>query len=318
VVTSFFPQPPGSCGRRWAESVVDVAWRLRVPRQVGSGDHSETDGGDRALFIRSVPANFWRREGVRGARHAPQPGPAVTPAGPARARGRPPTPSARAGPRPAARPRTGASTPRSMRRYTVARTRCPAAGPRLAGSSTALRAACGVGQRQERGPACLAAGRQCSPAARAEELVDRLRADWRGEHWDDVVIDDVRLLSPGDQRPPRDPPRLPHRPPAGLLGRAWDRQTFHTESLEAASGLCQAVVSIHLTGPGRAAGRRTTLAQGSYLGARSWRNAVMIPVGWPSSSRTGSLASTTRKLPRRPAPRRPRRGCPPSPGRTWV
>jgi hypothetical protein len=33
VVTSFAPQPPGSCGRRWAESVVDVAWRLWVPRQ---------------------------------------------------------------------------------------------------------------------------------------------------------------------------------------------------------------------------------------------------------------------------------------------
>jgi len=33
LVTTFDPRPPGSCGRRWAESVVDVAWRLWVPRQ---------------------------------------------------------------------------------------------------------------------------------------------------------------------------------------------------------------------------------------------------------------------------------------------
>jgi hypothetical protein len=33
LVTSFTPRPPGSCGRRWAESVVDVAWWLWVPRQ---------------------------------------------------------------------------------------------------------------------------------------------------------------------------------------------------------------------------------------------------------------------------------------------
>jgi hypothetical protein len=36
VVSSFTPQPSGSCGRRWAESVVDVAWRLWVPRQAGN------------------------------------------------------------------------------------------------------------------------------------------------------------------------------------------------------------------------------------------------------------------------------------------
>jgi hypothetical protein len=81
---------------------------------------------------------------------------------------------------------------------------------------------------------------------RAEELVDRLRADWRGKQWDDVVIDDVRLLSPGDQWPPviRLDYRIGDKP--GRWVEAWDGQTFSTESLEAASGLWQAIVSIHL------------------------------------------------------------------------
>lgn len=33
VVSTFDPQPEGSLGRRWAQSVVEAAWRLWVPRQ---------------------------------------------------------------------------------------------------------------------------------------------------------------------------------------------------------------------------------------------------------------------------------------------
>jgi hypothetical protein len=37
--------------------------------------------------------------------------------------------------------------------------------------------------------------------ARAEDLVERLRTDWIGERWDNIVIEDVQLLSPGDGWP---------------------------------------------------------------------------------------------------------------------
>jgi hypothetical protein len=33
VVTTFPPKPEGSAGQRWAQSVVEAAWRLWVPRQ---------------------------------------------------------------------------------------------------------------------------------------------------------------------------------------------------------------------------------------------------------------------------------------------
>ena len=36
VTTTFHPEPAGSCGRRWAQSVIDVAWRLWVPRQASN------------------------------------------------------------------------------------------------------------------------------------------------------------------------------------------------------------------------------------------------------------------------------------------
>ena len=81
---------------------------------------------------------------------------------------------------------------------------------------------------------------------RAEQLVERLRADWRGERWDDVVIDDVRLLSPSDEWPPviRLDYRIGDR--SGRWVETWDDETFHTGSLEAASGLWLSIVSAHL------------------------------------------------------------------------
>jgi hypothetical protein len=84
------------------------------------------------------------------------------------------------------------------------------------------------------------------PGGRAEELIDRIRADWRGERWDDVVIDDVRLLSPGDQWPPVI--RLDYRigDQRGRWVETWDNETLRTESLEAASGLWLSIVSVHL------------------------------------------------------------------------
>jgi hypothetical protein len=33
LTTTFTPRPAGSLGRRWAQSVVEVAWRLWVPRE---------------------------------------------------------------------------------------------------------------------------------------------------------------------------------------------------------------------------------------------------------------------------------------------
>jgi hypothetical protein len=81
---------------------------------------------------------------------------------------------------------------------------------------------------------------------RAEQLVERLRADWRGERWDDVVIDDVQLLSPGDEWPPviRLDYRIGDLP--GHWVETWDDETLRTESLEVASGLWLAVVGVHL------------------------------------------------------------------------
>jgi hypothetical protein len=81
---------------------------------------------------------------------------------------------------------------------------------------------------------------------RAEQLVERLRADWRGERWDNVVIEDVQLLSPGDAWPPVI--RLDYRI-GDLPGRwveTWDDETLRTERLEAASGLWLSIVSVHL------------------------------------------------------------------------
>jgi hypothetical protein len=81
---------------------------------------------------------------------------------------------------------------------------------------------------------------------RAEELVHRLRADWRGERWDDIVIDDVRLLSPADQWPPVI--RLDYRiaDQRGRWVETWDDQILRDGSPEAASGLWLSIVGVHL------------------------------------------------------------------------
>jgi hypothetical protein len=80
---------------------------------------------------------------------------------------------------------------------------------------------------------------------RAAELVERLRADWRGERRDDVVIDDARLLSPGDQWPAviRLDYRIGEKP--GRWIETWDDQTLRSASLVAASGLWLSIVSVH-------------------------------------------------------------------------
>jgi hypothetical protein len=94
--------------------------------------------------------------------------------------------------------------------------------------------------------AVMAMARAVRSGGRAEELVDRMRADWIGERWDDVVIDDVRLLSPGDQWPPviRLDYRIGDQP--GRWIETWDGLTFRTDSLEAASGLWLSIVSRRL------------------------------------------------------------------------
>jgi hypothetical protein len=51
VVNSFTPQPSGSCGRRWAQSVIDVAWRLWV-----RGAARDRFGEDLAAWPRGVAA----------------------------------------------------------------------------------------------------------------------------------------------------------------------------------------------------------------------------------------------------------------------
>ena len=81
---------------------------------------------------------------------------------------------------------------------------------------------------------------------RARHLVDRLRADWVGETWDDIVIDHVALLSAPDDWPPVI--LLDYRidGKAGRWIETWEGYALHTESLEAASGLWLAIVSVHL------------------------------------------------------------------------
>lgn len=81
---------------------------------------------------------------------------------------------------------------------------------------------------------------------RAQELVERLRADWIGESWDDVVIDDVRLLSDPATWPPVI--QLDYRL-AGKEGRwidPWDDEVMRGDPLDVASGLWQAIVAVHL------------------------------------------------------------------------
>jgi len=43
--------------------------------------------------------------------------------------------------------------------------------------------------------------RSADTDARAEDPVERMRPDWIGERWDNIVIVDARLLSPGDRWP---------------------------------------------------------------------------------------------------------------------
>jgi hypothetical protein len=85
------------------------------------------------------------------------------------------------------------------------------------------------------------------PDGRARDLVERLRADWIGESWDNVVLDDIRLLSDGDQWPPMI--QLDYRI-SGKPGRWIDTwandQVLRDDPLEVASGLWLSIVSIHL------------------------------------------------------------------------
>jgi hypothetical protein len=92
----------------------------------------------------------------------------------------------------------------------------------------------------------MALRRSADAGARAEDLVERLRTDWIGEAWDNVVIEDVRLLSPGDQWPAliQLDYRQGDRP--GRWVEEWDDDMLRSAGLEAASGLWQAVVSVHL------------------------------------------------------------------------
>jgi hypothetical protein len=93
----------------------------------------------------------------------------------------------------------------------------------------------------------MALRRSVDTDARADELVERLRADWIGERWDNVVIEDVRLLSPRDQWPAviQLDYRLGDRP--GRWAEEWDEGMVRSAgSLEAASGLWLSIVSVHL------------------------------------------------------------------------
>jgi hypothetical protein len=93
----------------------------------------------------------------------------------------------------------------------------------------------------------MALRRSVDTDARAEDLVERLRADWIGERWDNVVIEDVRLLSPGDQWPAviQLDYRLGDRP--GRWAEEWDEGMVRSAgSLEAASGMWLSIVSVHL------------------------------------------------------------------------
>lgn len=84
------------------------------------------------------------------------------------------------------------------------------------------------------------------PGGRAAELVDRLRADWRGERWDDVVIDDVRLRSPAAQWPPVI--ELDYRigDQRGRWAETWEGETLHYGDLQDASSLFGSIVGVRL------------------------------------------------------------------------
>ena len=92
----------------------------------------------------------------------------------------------------------------------------------------------------------MALRRSVDADARAEDLVERLRSDWLGEAWDNVVIEDVQLLLPGDQWPVRIQLdyRIGDRP--GRWVETWDDDMLRSEGMEAASGLWQSIVSVHL------------------------------------------------------------------------
>jgi hypothetical protein len=92
----------------------------------------------------------------------------------------------------------------------------------------------------------MALRRSVDTDARAEDLVERLRADWIGERWDNVVIEDVRLLSPGDRWPAviQLDYRLGELP--GRWVEEWDDNMLRNGGLEAASGLWLSIVSVHL------------------------------------------------------------------------
>jgi hypothetical protein len=81
---------------------------------------------------------------------------------------------------------------------------------------------------------------------RARQLVERLRADWIGEAWDDIVIEDVVLLSPPDQWPPVIQLDYSISGKAGRWVETWDDETLRDDSLEVASGMWLSIVSIHL------------------------------------------------------------------------
>jgi hypothetical protein len=81
---------------------------------------------------------------------------------------------------------------------------------------------------------------------RARQLVEQLRADWIGERWDDIVIENVVLLSAPAQWPPVI--QLDYRigGKAGRWVETWEGETLRSEPLEVASGLWLSIVSIHL------------------------------------------------------------------------
>jgi hypothetical protein len=81
---------------------------------------------------------------------------------------------------------------------------------------------------------------------RAPQLVDRLRADWIGERWDDIVIEDVALLSPPYQWPPTIQLDYRIRGKRGRWVETWDDALLRSDPLEAASGLWLSIVSVHL------------------------------------------------------------------------
>jgi hypothetical protein len=81
---------------------------------------------------------------------------------------------------------------------------------------------------------------------RARQLAGRLRTDWIGERWDDIVIEDVALLSSPDRWPPVIQLDYRFGGTAGRWVETWDDHTLRSESLEVASELWLSIVSIHL------------------------------------------------------------------------